>query len=156
MGDLAAPSAVQGAGVSRRIATNTRGMGGTDGGSSLGTVILVLRASLRSARTPVLTVPELLPPSLFKLARLLNLVVARHRVGARVREKESVRYRTQSMPCREALVRSFAGNGRARPPCGAPVSLGREPVAGRDRTDSLWGSAAAGARGGTSPSCRIS
>ena len=55
MGDLAAPSAAQGAGVSRRIATNTRGMGGTDGGSSLGTVILVLRASLRSARTPVLS-----------------------------------------------------------------------------------------------------
>ena len=90
MGDLAAPSAVQGAGVSRRIATNTRGMGGTDGGSSLGTVILVLRASLRSARTPVLTVPELLPPSLFKLARLLNLVVARHRVGARVRERKNL------------------------------------------------------------------
>ena len=65
-------------------------VGGTDGGSSLGTVILVLRASLRSARTPVLTVPELLPPSLFKLARLLNLVVARHRVGARVRERKNL------------------------------------------------------------------
>ena len=43
MGDLAAPSAAQGAGVSRRIATNILGMGGTGGGSSLGTVILVLR-----------------------------------------------------------------------------------------------------------------
>ena len=146
MGDLAAPSAAPGAGVSRRIATNTRGMGGTDGGSSLGTVILVLRASLRSARTPVLTVPELLPPSLFKLARLLNLVVARHRFGARVREKASVRYRTQSMPCREALVLSLAGNDRARPPCGAPVGLGREPVAGRDRTDSPCGGAPPQAR----------
>ena len=54
MGDLAAPSAAQGVGVSRRIATNTRGMGGTGGGSSLGTAILVPRAERSEARTPVL------------------------------------------------------------------------------------------------------
>ena len=41
---------------------------------------------------------------------------------------------------------SLAGNDRARPPCGAPVSLGREPVAGRDRTDSPCGGAPPQAR----------
>ena len=82
MGDLAAPSAALGAGVSRRIATNTRGMGGTDGGSSLGTVILVLRASLRSARTPVLTVPELLPPSLFDAMAFIPLSTTKQPIGS--------------------------------------------------------------------------